>query len=245
MFRLKPYKEKGIHKLGGLRIPFFISYEYRDSIRVSLGRKKFSIRIPMHLSSSRKTLEVQKALHWLDKKIKENPALGIPFQKSSYQTGDILQVGKKEYRLEIIEKQLKSISGKLKGKTIILQLAQNTSVQQVKNLLSRLVAKDFIQEITERVHALNEKYFREQINVVRLKYNQSNWGSCSSSGNINLSTRLLFAPDHVIDYVIIHELAHLIEMNHSARFYKLVSSAMPEYKQAEQWLKQFGHQCDF
>ena len=78
-----------------------------------------------------------------------------------------------------------------------------------------------------------------------MKYNHSNWGSCSSKGNINLSTRLLFAPDDVIDYVIIHELAHRIEMNHSPRFWKLVSDAMPDYKEKEKWLKVHGGKLGF
>jgi predicted metal-dependent hydrolase len=65
-------------------------------------------------------------------------------------------------------------------------------------------------------------YFQKPIKSVNLKYNLSNWGSCSTKGNINLSTRLLFAPDDVIDYVIIHELAHLLEMNHSPHFWAIV-----------------------
>jgi predicted metal-dependent hydrolase len=80
---------------------------------------------------------------------------------------------------------------------------------------------------------------------VRLKYLHSRWGSCSSSSNINLSTRLLFAPEGVIDYVIIHELAHLQELNHSPRFWRLVAEAMPDYQLKEKWLKDNGHLCDF
>jgi len=69
--------------------------------------------------------------------------------------------------------------------------------------------------------------------------------SCSSKSNINLSTRLLFAPSDVIDYVIVHELTHLIEMNHSQKFWNLVKSVMPNYKQKEKWLKEYGKLCDF
>ena len=61
------------------------------------------------------------------------------------------------------------------------------------------------------------------IKGIFLKYNHSNWGSCSHNGNINLSTRLLFAPEAVQDYVIVHELAHLVEPNHSDRFWALGS----------------------
>ena len=62
---------------------------------------------------------------------------------------------------------------------------------------------------------------------------------------MNLSTRLLFAPKDVIDYVIIHELAHLYEMNHSKKFWNIVSQVMPNYKEKEKWLSKNGRLCDF
>ena len=64
-------------------------------------------------------------------------------------------------------------------------------------------------------------------------------------GNINISTRLLFAPDDVLEYVCIHELAHLIEHNHSQRFWMLVAQAMPDYTAKETWLKEKGDACRF
>jgi len=66
---------------------------------------------------------------------------------------------------------------------------------------------------------------------------QSRWGSCSSRGDIRLNWRLLQAPPHIINYVICHELAHLKEMNHSARFWTIVGQLFPDYKRAEKELK--------
>ena len=66
---------------------------------------------------------------------------------------------------------------------------------------------------------------------------QSRWGSCSSRGDVRLNWRLLQAPPHIINYVICHELAHLKEMNHSAKFWGVVEQLSPDYKQAEKELK--------
>jgi len=66
---------------------------------------------------------------------------------------------------------------------------------------------------------------------------QSRWGSCNSRGQVRLSWRLLQAPPHIINYVISHELAHLKQMNHSARFYAVLESLFPNYKAAEKELK--------
>ncbi|MGL4997212.1 MAG: M48 family metallopeptidase [Deefgea sp.] len=69
---------------------------------------------------------------------------------------------------------------------------------------------------------------------------KTRWGSCTSSGDIRLSWRLMQAPASVIDYVVIHELAHLAEMNHSARFWAIVAAACPHWKSERNWLKQNG-----
>jgi predicted metal-dependent hydrolase len=95
------------------------------------------------------------------------------------------------------------------------------------------------------VTELNDIHFGKPIKKLRIRDNISNWGSCSHDGNISISARLLFAPPEVIDYILIHELAHLVELNHSNRFWKLVEKAMPGYELAEEWLRKNGDQCIF
>lgn len=73
---------------------------------------------------------------------------------------------------------------------------------------------------------------------VSIRRQRSRWGSCSRRGAISLNWRLVHAPEHVRDYVIVHELMHLREMNHSARFWALVDDAFPARPRAEQWLKE-------
>jgi hypothetical protein len=68
-------------------------------------------------------------------------------------------------------------------------------------------------------------------NSVRVKKLKSRWGSCSSKGNLSFNYKLLYFKSKIIDYVIIHELCHLKEMNHSKRFWSLVESLFPDYKE--------------
>ena len=80
-----------------------------------------------------------------------------------------------------------------------------------------------------------------QVNQVRIKEQKTLWGSCSSRNNINLNFLLIMAPLKVIDYVIIHELAHTIHKNHSVNFWNAVEEIMPNYKEAKRWLKENGY----
>ncbi len=76
---------------------------------------------------------------------------------------------------------------------------------------------------------------------VRLKTQKTRWGSCSGANNINLNYLLIQAPMSVIDYVIVHELAHTKIKNHSKDFWQLVESILPKYKASKRWLKDNGH----
>ena len=77
---------------------------------------------------------------------------------------------------------------------------------------------------------------------INVKKQRTKWGSCSSKKNLNFNCLLMLTPPEVIDSVVVHELCHLKEMNHSKRFYDLVLSVYPEYRKHNKWLKQNGHE---
>lgn len=76
---------------------------------------------------------------------------------------------------------------------------------------------------------------------ITIRNQRSRWGSCSSQGNLNFNCLLMLCPPEVIDYVVVHELCHRKEMNHSPRFWAEVARVLPDYKQRQQWLKDNGN----
>lgn len=75
---------------------------------------------------------------------------------------------------------------------------------------------------------------------ITIRCQHTRWGSCSSKGNLNFNCMLMLAPASVIDYVVIHELCHRLEMNHSQRFWALVQQHCPDYAAQRRWLKEHG-----
>jgi predicted metal-dependent hydrolase len=75
---------------------------------------------------------------------------------------------------------------------------------------------------------------------ITIRSQKTRWGSCSSSGNLNFNCLLLLAPPEVLDYVVVHELCHRKEMNHSPRFWAEVGRVLPDYKKRNKWLKENG-----
>ena len=98
--------------------------------------------------------------------------------------------------------------------------------------------------IAERLTLWNAQY-RFTFGRVSIKEQKSRWGSCSRAGNLNFNWRLLLAPLPVLDYVVIHELAHLREHNHGPGFWALVQSACPQFRVHRRWLKVHGHELRF
>ncbi|MBO4879328.1 MAG: M48 family metallopeptidase [Clostridia bacterium] len=78
------------------------------------------------------------------------------------------------------------------------------------------------------------------VNRVTIRCQRTKWGSCSAAGNLNFNCLLMLCPPDVIDSVVVHELCHLIEMNHSDRFYQEVLRVFPDYKKHHAWLKRNG-----
>ena len=112
------------------------------------------------------------------------------------------------------------------------KLTQDTISEELKKWYVQR-AKDII---SDRVHVHAEN-MGLNYNNIRIKTLKSRWGSCSSLRNLNFNWVLIMCPIEIIDYVVIHELAHLVHMNHSAKFWSLVEDYCPDYKSSINWLK--------
>ncbi len=92
--------------------------------------------------------------------------------------------------------------------------------------------------------ALRVQHYAPMLGVhpgkISIRDQKTRWGSCSSSGTLSFNWRLILAPPQVLDYVVVHELSHMRQMNHSKAFWSTVESIMPDYKQWDQWLKDHG-----
>ena len=246
----KPLPENTVWTVNHQPIPVEIHRERRQSWRYAFAKGgKLIVRLPKFDKAT--DAKVLKDIHQaLSDRAAKKPNMLQFFDTKTYQDGDELHINQRIYTLKITLEERKTHTAKLvKNGVIELKLAaadtEGGQQKAISTLLSRTIANDNAAEFTRRVNELNFQFFRKTIKSINFKYNHSNWGSCSRDNNLNFSSRLLFAPDDVQDYVIIHELAHLVELNHSDRFWKLVSDAMPDYMEKEKWLKKNSHSCRF
>lgn len=132
-----------------------------------------------------------------------------------------------------IEKNYREMQQKRQKREDLFQTYQLTD-DRIREL-----AKQACQIIPQRV-----AYYAEKMGVtygrITIRNQKTRWGSCSSKGNLNFNCVLMLAPKEVLDYVVIHELCHRKEMNHSKRFWKEVEKVMPDYEVHKKWLKDNG-----
>ena len=109
----------------------------------------------------------------------------------------------------------------------------------------------FTEQEVERLRKLAKKVIPEKVAYyarlmgvtygrISIRMQKTRWGSCSREGNLSFNCLLMMAPPGVLDYVVVHELSHRLEMNHSARFWMQVEKVLPDYRGPRKWLKEHG-----
>jgi predicted metal-dependent hydrolase len=139
----------------------------------------------------------------------------------------------RDYRIEVAETE----SGDV-------EFSEAFVVPPARQSRRREVLRDwYIQQAKEKILARVKQHARElgvQFSSARIVENRYRWGSCTVADNVNFNWRLIKAPMFVIDYVIVHELAHLIEPSHNASFWSIVRAKTPTMGKAKTWLREHG-----
>ena len=201
-----------------------------DSITVIVPKRIQDREIAGFVSAKRK---------WIRKKLEQNEKLRALHPVRPLSTDAKVLFRGQEYTLlvengkradvRLLDNRLRVT---LKGKVAATEDALRSSLKAWYIEQGRLV-------FPERV-----KLYAQTIGVrpgpVSVKWMRSRWGSCSNTGRLSLNGRLMLAPPLVLDYVVVHELCHLIELNHSAAFWNLVDAAMPGFRIHRKWLREHG-----
>ncbi len=166
-------------------------------------------------------------------------------RNTEFYDGEEVKVLGNIYKITVDKGRAKhSSTARLDGERVVVKLASGLSedveAAHISNLARRVIAKPLTGRVRARMDELNERHFGFTFGKVSIKEQSTKWGSCSSNGNINLNFKLLLAPQGVLDYVMVHELAHIREHNHSGNFWQLVARAMPDYAEKVKWLKEKG-----
>jgi predicted metal-dependent hydrolase len=191
------------------------------------------IRAPLRFPKNEIDQIVEKNIEWIQKKLEEMHARQKKDVHRYHEGERFLFIGK-SYPLCITPDSTLPLTF-TQAKFVLGGDLQNNAETQFER---------WYRDEARRMFALKVDKYCELLGVevkkIRISGAKTRWGSCSSRRTISLSWRLLMAPEEVINYVVLHEVAHLVVMNHSKTFWELVQRWMPEYKARKKWLKEKG-----
>ena len=192
---------------------------------------------PPHLPASRIEAFVQQKVGWIRKKLHFNEHLRASHQPRTFCDGEIFSLAGRRLTLKIGQTGRTHIT--VEGNDLLVQIPRHDPVQHEQVMRRRLTGW-YRQQAQEHLAARVAHYagvIGKQPSHVSVKNYKSRWGSCHRDGRIFFNWRLVMAPPSIIDYVVVHELCHLVHHNHAPAYWNLVESIMPDFRQARSWLK--------
>lgn len=219
-------------------IAYSVIYSKRKTISIIVERdRRVIVRAPENASADFIDREVQKRKRLWKNKIDHNQK--YPFKKhiKEFVSGESLLYLGKEYRLYVVDEPLQGVL--FDNKFFIGKSDQKAANRLFKEWYIHSAVKLILPKAAEIAARIGVKY--NNLNILDLKYR---WGSCTPKDNIHLNWRLIKAPMTVVEYIIVHELTHLLEANHTPEFWNRVAAQLPNYDKAKQWLRENGHELE-
>lgn len=203
----------------------------RMALRLDPQRQIVHLVVPKRVPMRSAFLFAEENRDWIREKIRALPR-PVPFGD-----GSVLPIFGRERRIVVLyNPALKVTDIQLKKDEILVLTNKPDPSARIRRFLMEL-AKEKISALSHEKAAT----IRRRINDIQVRDTRSRWGSCSEDGNLSYSWRLIFAPPKAMDYVVAHEVAHLLHMDHSGTFWDACARLCKDYETGRNWMRDHGH----
>lgn len=224
---------------GEATIQYEVIYTSRKTLAISVHPDlRVTVEAPEGTTLAAVEAKVRKRASWILKQQRELAKYLPPLPPKQYVSGASHRYLGKQYRLKVIQADYEQV--KLTRGQIEIYTLDKRDTKQVQEQLdgwylwqARRVFRQRLREMFKRFHSFTIDLPKLQIRALKAR-----WGSCTPSGMIILNVKLMQVPKRYIDYVLVHELCHLIEHNHSKRFYLLLDNLMPDWRERRRELNE-------
>jgi predicted metal-dependent hydrolase len=215
-----------------------VVYSDRKTLSIIVERdRSILVRAPRNVSAE----EIQRMLEekklWLYEKTRHAQKYPPEPVRKEFVAGETILYLGRNYRLELTDDDSKEVRF---DSCFYVSRIQKAKVGDLFQAWYMERAKEkLIPRIRHFADAMGVTY--NQLLVSDLRYR---WASCTPKNNLNFNWRIIKAPMNVVDYLIVHELAHLLESNHSPKFWNIIAVQVPRYEKPKEWLKNFGYKLE-
>ncbi|WIF94092.1 M48 family metallopeptidase [Caminicella sporogenes] len=229
---------------GSKNIEFDVIFRKRKTMEISIEPPDI-IKVVVPLNTPKEIIiqKVKSKASWIVQKLFEFKDIEYRKIKREFVNGESFMYLGRNYTLQIIlDENVKKPEVKLyQGRFYITSFTKEEKVLQ--KAMEEWYRKKALEKILERIKYY-QPYFPVKPKNVKVKEQKKRWGSCSSDRNLLFNWRCVMAPSNVLDYIVVHEMCHMVHMNHSKQFWNLLESIMPDYKKRREWLKNYGIRMD-
>lgn len=211
----------------------------RKTARVQVHAGVVSVIVPDTYPTNKIESLVDKRTRWIKEKLLVQHQW-LPLKQKEYVSGECFCYLGRHYRLKVEtaeEQSVKLVNGRLSVQT------KNKQADDIRDALIDWYKDHAYKKLQAKV-----KRYSKLMNVtpasMKIRDYTARWGSCSNKGLVQFNWKIIIAPNSAVDYVVVHELCHLVEHNHSPNFWKLVKAVMPNYEVQREWLRENGHLLD-
>jgi len=213
----------------------------RKTAAVSVKDSSVRVHVPQRTSDKRVEEIVRRKARWIREKLRYNREVRQSYRPKEYVSGEAFQYLGKNYRLKVVDGNSKDVS--LVNGRFYVQIPDTlTGKTRDHRIVSRLTVwyqQHALEHLQEKVRRFSAQLV-VQPSHVGIKNYRSRWGSCTSRGEVYFNWRIIMAPQRIVDYVVAHEVCHLVHHNHSQEYWKLLESVIPGYRECKDWLKVNG-----
>lgn len=221
-----------------MHINYSIVYSKRKTISIIVERdRSVIVRAPLDTSKEVIDREISKRKRLIQNKVNHNQKYPIDKQPKEFVSGESLLYLGKNYKLFVVDKPIEGVL--FDNKFFISKAYHKKANKLFKEWYINSANEIIVPKVKAVAKQIGVKY--NSLNILDLKYR---WGSCTPKDNIHFNWRLIKAPMEVIEYIIVHELTHLLEANHTSEFWNRVAAQLPNYTIAKNWLKEYGYELE-
>ncbi len=218
-----------------MKLNYRVIYSDRRTLGLIVERDgTVVVRAPAGTSKTviRQTVESKRL--WLYRKLAHDRKYPHRKVRKEFVSGETIPYLGRNYRLEVVNNEVAGVQ--FHSRFVISRQNQRIAAQLFKDWYSARARERLTVRAQDFAESLGVHF-----NKVLVSDLQVRWGSCTPKNNLNFNWRIMKAPPYVVDYVVVHELAHLLEPNHTPRFWNIVAVQSPRYEQAKEWLRENGN----
>ncbi|PLT33322.1 M48 family metallopeptidase [Bacillus sp. V5-8f] len=225
-----------IHTYSGETIRFEIRYKNRTSLGITVDSYgNIEIQAPKGTPDDRVVQVIEEKWDLIQQKIKEMKDRMLGPQKKVYEYGESFLYLGNTYPIEIFQDiNITQEHVMFKEEKLHIYVKQYDA-EKIKQALKRFYYQQ-CKALVEKSISSYRSHFKTKPRSVHISDSKTAWGTCDSKRQLTFNWRLAMAPREVIDYVVVHEMCHMVHLNHDRSFWRLVGKIMPNYKEKENWL---------